>query len=221
MIFQDPTAALDPKWSVSRIVGEPLRVRNQLDRREPSRPECPGDAGARRPRQPHPPSVSAPSEWGCPVARPSLGYGDAASRHFKLVAAARHLRRAGDGARRLYPSADPRICSRSSCARPFAHLPAHRARPRRRSGLGGPCRHDVPRNSFVKAVRRTLRSPQEPWRIRHGPHPALLSAIPQRPGAVARPRIRLLGEPPSPLEPPSGCRFRTRWRRSLKISVLN
>jgi oligopeptide/dipeptide ABC transporter ATP-binding protein len=39
---------------------------------------------------------------------------------------------------------------------------------------------------------------------------ALLSAIPQRPGAAARARIRLLGEPPSPIKPPSGCRFRTR-----------
>lgn len=39
---------------------------------------------------------------------------------------------------------------------------------------------------------------------------ALLSAIPQRPGMVTRPRLRLLGEPPSPIRPPSGCRFRTR-----------
>jgi len=39
---------------------------------------------------------------------------------------------------------------------------------------------------------------------------ALLSAIPQRPGSNGRARIRLLGEPPSPISPPSGCRFRTR-----------
>lgn len=40
---------------------------------------------------------------------------------------------------------------------------------------------------------------------------ALLSAIPPRPGVkTSVPRLRLQGDPPSPTNPPSGCRFRTR-----------
>jgi oligopeptide/dipeptide ABC transporter ATP-binding protein len=47
---------------------------------------------------------------------------------------------------------------------------------------------------------------------------ALLSAIPPRPGQkLARERIRLQGEPPSPLAPPTGCRFHTRCMFAQEI----
>jgi oligopeptide/dipeptide ABC transporter ATP-binding protein len=52
------------------------------------------------------------------------------------------------------------------------------------------------------------RAPLHPYTV------ALLASIPELdPGATRRP-ITIHGEPPSPISPPSGCRFRTRCPRA-------
>ncbi len=58
-------------------------------------------------------------------------------------------------------------------------------------------------------------------RPRHPYTRALLAAVPSADRAGARPRLAVRGEPPSPVEPPSGCRFHPRCPSALPTCAVS
>jgi len=197
MVFQDPTAALDPKWSARRIVGEPLRIRRQLDR------------ASRAARVNEMLSLVGLDPMRFGERRASELSGGQAQRVAiaRALVASPQLVICDEPVTALDVSIQAQILSLLyELKREFSLtylLIAHDLAVVRilsdRVGtmyLGTICEEG--------ATDAIFNDPAHPYTV------ALLSAIPKRHSTQAGTRIRLLGEPPSPFAPPSGCRFRTR-----------
>jgi oligopeptide/dipeptide ABC transporter ATP-binding protein len=203
MVFQDPFGSLNPKWSVSRIVEEPLVAYGIGDRSK--RRERAGEVldrvgldpdvyGKRRPRQ-----LSGGQAQRVAIARalaldPALIVCDEAVSSLDVLIQAQVLNlferlRAELGLSYLFIAHDLALVKQVSDRVGVMYL--------------GKLVEIGPAESLY-------REPFHPYTF------ALLASIPSPdPGA---PKVQaheaISGEPPSPIDPPSGCRFRTRCPRA-------
>ena len=203
IVFQDPYASLNPRMTVRDIIGEPLRIQRRLSAASAGKQRVDellrtvGLSPEHANRFPHEFSGGQRQRIGV-------------ARALALEPAGDHPRRAGVGARRLDPRAG-REPARVAAARLRADVHLRRARPLRRAARVRSRRRDVPRQDR-RDRRRSTRSTTSPS---HPYTQALLSAVPiEEPSQRGkRKRIVLEGDVPSPANPPSGCRFRTRcWK---------
>lgn len=209
MVFQDPYSSVDSKWSVSRIVGEPLRAFKVGTREERRRRVAevldlvgldPNVYGDRRPRQ-----LSGGQCQRVAIARalalsPSLIICDEAVSSLDVLIQAQVLN--------LFE----RLRTELDLAYLFiAHDLAMVKQVSDRVAvmyLGRLCE--------VGPADELYRRPRHPYTV------ALLGSIPDP--DPNRPRVKIddqiSGEPPSPVNPPSGCRFRTRCPRAQEKCAL-
>ena len=195
MVFQDPFGSLDPKWRVRDIVAEPLVAFRAYDRHRVDEVlelvGLPG-YGARRPRE-----LSGGQAQRVAIARalalsPALIIGDEAVSSLDVLIQAQVLSlferlRTELGLSYLFIAHDLALVKRVSDRVAVMYL-------------GKLCE--------VGPGESIYRAPLHPYTK------ALLDAIPSPDPAAPRARATIGGEPPSPVSPPSGCRFRTRCPRA-------
>jgi oligopeptide/dipeptide ABC transporter ATP-binding protein len=198
MIFQDPFSALDPKWSVEKIVGEPLTPSGKLPNVERRRTIADMlDRVGLSPnrfasRQPH--ELSGGQAQRVAIARalvcsPDLVICDEPVTSLDVSIQAQILNLLLDLKEELRLTY-LLIAHDLALVRLLADRTATMY-------LGKFCE--------IGDTAEIFETPGHPYTA------ALHSAIPPRPGeTTSGDRIRLLGEPPSPISPPSGCRFHTR-----------
>jgi len=195
MIFQDPSSALDPRWSVERILQEPLRP---LGLSAEERRDRIIDAlkrvglnyelhGRRRPQELSGGQQQRVAIARALVSRPALVIADEpvtaldAATQSEVVELLAELKR-DFGLTYLLIAHDLSLVQLLADQVATMYLGKF---------------------AEIATTKQLFTTPAHPYTA------ALLSAIPSF-TPNERPRLRLLGEPPSPIDPPSGCRFRTR-----------
>jgi oligopeptide/dipeptide ABC transporter ATP-binding protein len=202
MVFQDPYASLDPSWRVEEIVSEPLvayRVGDRTSRRGRVAELLdlvrldPRTYGGRRPRE-----LSGGECQRVAIARalalsPALIICDEAVSSFDVLIQAQVLNlferlRVELGLSYLFIAHDLAIVKQVSDRVAVMYL-------------GRLCE--------LGPADAMYRRPLHPYTL------ALLTSIPEPDPGRAKPvHGTITGEPPSPIDPPSGCRFRTRCPRA-------
>jgi len=203
MVFQDPFRSLDPRWTVAGIVAEPLiahGVGSRSERRERVNSFLdrvgldPAGYGKRHPRE-----LSGGQAQRVAIARalvlePKLIICDEPVSSLDVLVQAQVLNlfetlRSEMGLSYLFIAHDLALVKQVSDRVAVMYL-------------GKLCE--------IGPVRDIYREPLHPYTL------ALLNSIPDpSPPEGKRDTARVIsGEPPSPLDPPSGCRFRTRCPRA-------
>jgi oligopeptide/dipeptide ABC transporter ATP-binding protein len=208
MVFQDPFGSLDPKWQVSTLVEEPLRAYGFTSEQRRRRVEEvlslvglePVIFAGRRPRQ-----LSGGQCQRVAIARalalsPSLLVCDEAVSSLDVLIQAQILNLFDDlrtelGLAYLFIAHDLALVKQVSDRVAVMFL-------------GRLCE--------VGPADAVYSQPQHPYTE------ALLASIPSPDPSVARVRTSdfVSGEPPSAIDPPSGCRFRTRCPRAQERCAL-
>ena len=206
MVFQDPFTSLDPKWTVSRIVAEPLvayAIGSRADRRERVNSLLdlvgldPVSYGGRHPRE-----LSGGQAQRVAIARalvlePKLILCDEPVSSLDVLVQAQVLN-LFEKLRRELSLSYLFIAHDLAMVRQVSDRVAVMY-------LGKLCE--------IGPVRDIYRRPLHPYTL------ALLESIPNpEPAAGKREADHVIsGELPSPLNPPSGCRFRTRCPRAQEL----
>jgi oligopeptide transport system ATP-binding protein len=206
MVFQDPFGSLDPTWRVTELVEEPLvahRIGSRASRRERAREVLdlvgmdPDVYARRRPRQ-----LSGGQAQRVAIARaltldPALIICDEAVSSLDVLIQAQVLNlferlRAELGLSYLFIAHDLALVKQVSDRVGVMYLG---------------------KLVEVGPAEALYRAPRHPYTV------ALLDSIPSPDpfAPKARAHAAISGEPPSPVDPPSGCRFRTRCPRAQAV----